>query len=353
MTTYPPAPSLKGRGEGEEAASPTKPDETSLPHSIVRAVEAIRSAKSIVTACHVNPDGDALGSMLGLGLALTAVGKSLTMLSADGVPDIYRFLPGVEAIQKTTDTVAFDLAIVLDSGDLPRVGASVLPAIRLAPFLIDIDHHTTGAFGDVQVLDIVSASTSEIVYELLIALKLPITPEIATCLFTGIITDTGSFRFQNVTPVTLRIAAKLVEHGAPPATVSENVFENRSLAATQILGAALASLGHSADGRIVWVTVTHEDFVRFEATDEDTEGIVNFARYVRGAHVGVLFREMQDGSARISLRSRDTVNVSAIAQEFGGGGHRMAAGCTLPPPLAEAQRRLIEAVVRAVGLTAQ
>jgi bifunctional oligoribonuclease and PAP phosphatase NrnA len=357
MTTRPAASSVMGSGDEVEVAPLLQPlshgkqeqdghDSSPLAQSILLAVDAIRAANTIVTACHVNPDGDALGSMLGLALGLAVMGKSLTILSADGVPDIYRFLPGVDAVRTSTNIPGFDLAIVLDSGDLSRVGATVVPAIRRARRLIDIDHHTTGAFGDIQVLAATSASTAEIVYELLIALDLEITADIATCLFTGIITDTGSFRFHNVTPGTFRIAAHLIEDGAPPATISENVFDNRSLAATQILGAALSSLGHSADGRIVWATITNDDFVRFHATDEDTEGVVNFARYVRGAHVGVLFREMPDGSARISLRSRESVNVGVIAQEFGGGGHRMAAGCTMPAPLAEAQRKIIDAVER-------
>jgi phosphoesterase RecJ-like protein len=180
-------------------------------------------------------------------------------------------------------------------------------------------------------------------------MQLPITPEIATCLFTGVITDTGSFRFQNVTPPTFRIAADLIEHGAPPAHVSENVFDNRSLAATQLLGAALADLRYTPDEKVIWAVVKNEDFVRFGATDQDTEGIVNFVRGVRGADVGILFRELPDGSVRTSLRSREHVNVAVIAQQFGGGGHRMASGCTLPPPLATSEKALVDAVVKALA----
>ncbi len=323
--------------------------------TIPQAVEAIREAQDIVLACHVNPDGDALGSMLGLALSLLPLGKRLTILSQDGVPDIYKFLPGTHLVQTTTDTPRFDLALVLDSGDLSRVGSRVQPLIARAGRVVDIDHHAVaGAFGDIRVLDPRAASTSEIVYALLQAMNLPVSPEVATCLFTGVITDTGSFRFQNVTPNTFRVAADLLEAGAPPAHVSENVFENRTFAATQLLGHALSSLGQTPDGRIVWAHITAQDFALLGATDEDTEGVVNYVRGVRGADVGILFREMaappgETPKIRISLRSRETVNVALIAQSFGGGGHRMAAGCTLALPLPETERAVVEAVRAALS----
>ncbi|BDI32258.1 phosphoesterase RecJ-like protein [Capsulimonas corticalis] len=310
------------------------------------AAEAIRQANTLVFACHVNPDGDALGSMIGLALALTPLQKKITLLSADGVPEMYKFLPGAELVQRGSDEAEFDLAIVLDSGDLSRVGASVLPVVERARKTIDIDHHVTAnSFGDIRVLNSKAASTSEIVYALVLAMGLPIDKAIATCLFTGVITDTGSFRFQNVTPNTFHVAASLLEHGAPPAYISENVFENRSFAATKMLGATLSTLTSTANGRVIWAHASLEDFVALGATDEDTEGIVNYVRGVRDAEVGVFFREMPGGSVRISLRSRDTVNVAEIAAQFGGGGHKMAAGCSVARPLAEAEKLVIDAIL--------
>ncbi|MDQ2799194.1 MAG: bifunctional oligoribonuclease/PAP phosphatase NrnA, partial [Armatimonadota bacterium] len=203
----------------------------------------------------------------------------------------------------------------------------------------------TGApFGDIQVVETRAASTAEIVFALLNALELPITPEVATCLFTGILTDTGSFRFQNVTADTMTVAARLIDAGASPAFVSEHVFENRTFAATKLLGLALSSLSRTLDGRIAWAHVTREDFARLGATDEDSEGLVNPVRSVRGAEVGVSFREMPDGAVRVSLRSREGVDVGQIAQKFGGGGHRMAAGCTLNLPLAEAEAAVLDSL---------
>ena len=320
-----------------------------LTRPLAETVAAIGQSRSIVLACHVNPDGDALGSLLGLALALIPLGKNLVCLSQDGVPDILRFLPGAGMVVQTTDVSAFDLALVVDSGELARVGETVKPLIARAKRIVDIDHHVTaGAFGDIRVLDASAASTAEIVYALLQTLGTPITADIATCLFTGIITDTGSFRFQNVTPNTLRVAAKLLEAGAPPAHISEHVFDNRTFAATRLLGAALAALSQTPDGQIVWTQITAQDFRTIGATDQDTEGVVNYVRGVRGAEVGILFREMEAGPIRVSLRARESVNVAEIAARFGGGGHRMASGCTLDVPLGEAEEAVVKAVREAL-----
>jgi phosphoesterase RecJ-like protein len=314
------------------------------------AAAAIGESRSIVLACHVNPDGDALGSLLGLALALIPLGKNLVCLSQDGVPDILRFLPGAEMVVQTTDVLMFDLALVVDSGELARVGETVKPVVARARRIVDIDHHVTaGSFGDIRVLDAQAASTAEIVYALLQTLNVPITPDIATCLFTGVITDTGSFRFQNVTPNTLCVAAKLLEAGAPPAHISENVFENRTFAATLLLGQALSTLTQTPDGQIIWAHITAQDFRALGATDQDTEGIVNYVRGVRGAEVGILFREMETGKIRVSLRSRASVNVAEIAARFGGGGHRMASGCTFDGPLADAEQAVVSAVQTALA----
>lgn len=320
-----------------------------LSNTLPQAAEAIRKAQSIVMACHVSPDGDALGSLLGLALALAPLGKDLTLLSQDGVPTIYRFLPHCDLVQPTTERAHFDLALVLDCGDLARVGDRILPIIARAETVVDIDHHApVGAFGDIRVLDTQSASTCEIVYTLLQTMGLPLTPDLAACLFTGVTTDTGSFRYRNVSPQTLRVAARLVEAGARPADISEHVFENKTFAATRLLGHALSSLAQADNGRIVWAHITAHDFQALQATDEDTEGIVGPVRGVRGVDVGILFRETltPDGSPsiRISLRSRPGIDVAQVAQQFGGGGHALAAGCTLALPLADAERAVVDAV---------
>ena len=295
----------------------------------------------------VNPDGDALGSMLGLAHGLKTLGKEITVLSQDGVPDIYTFLPGCDTVQtRLPETISFPLAIVLDSGDISRIGPDVLKIVQRSTRIIDIDHHISGdGFGDVKLIDATAASTAEIVFEFLKFLKIEVTEQIAVCLFTGLITDTGSFRFQNTTGKTFRTGAELVDAGAKPSEIAEIVFDNRTLSATLILGRALTSLKSAADGRIIWVKLSLGDFAETGARDEDTEGIVNYARGVRGAQVGILFREVVPGKVRISLRSHEGLDVSKIAGEYGGGGHRMASGCTYEGTLEAAEQSVVQTII--------
>lgn len=298
----------------------------------------------VLLVCHINPDGDTLGSMLALGLGLEQIGKTVTLLSADGVPDLYAFLPGSERIVDRTDRRDFPVAVVLDAGDLSRIGAFV-EVVQAASCVIDIDHHVTaGAFGDVRLLDATAAATGEIVYDLLLALGVAITLPIAQNLLCALLTDTGSFRFMNVTPRTMQIGAEMIRLGASPNTIAEHVFENKPFAAQKLLGRALNSLRISPDGRIVWAHVTQVDFADFGATDTATEGVVNAVRAVQGAEVALFLREMPSGRLRVSLRSRDPFDVSLVARHFGGGGHRLASGCTLDGPLEDAEARLVAEV---------
>jgi phosphoesterase RecJ-like protein len=317
-----------------------------------KAVEVICVARRIVLAGHVNPDGDTLGCILALAHALRAIGKDVTILSADGVPDIYGWMPGTEWIQTETDRRDFDLAIVCDAGTLDRLGKSVRPAVEAAPHLVDIDHHVTeGSFGDIRILDAGAAATAELVWQLIRTLSNALSQDladrpIAECLMTGLITDTGSFRFLNVTPQTFELAARLQRLGALPAPIAELVFENRSLASLKLLGRALDSLQTTPDGRVAWAHVTTQDFIELMATDAETEGIVNHVRAVRGALVGILFREIPGRKVRISLRGRDGADVNKIANIFGGGGHKLAAGCSVELPLAEVEQQVIAETLR-------
>ena len=322
--------------------------QSALPH----AADAIRDAKSFVLACHVNPDGDALGSLLGMYQGLISLGKSdIAPMCQDAIPESLKFLPNSGTVGNRSSIDSFDLAIIVDSGDIERVGPDVLDVVRRARRTINIDHHVAAMpFGDIRLVDSAAASTAEIVYQLLLELNVSITEGIATCLFTGIITDTGSFRFQNVTPNTFRIAANLLESGAPPAVISEQVFENRTFASTSILGRCLSTLTQYSDGRVTVAKISLTDFLETGAVDADSEGIVNYVRGVRGAHVGILLREIAGHQIRASLRSRDTIDVSKIAQVFGGGGHRMASGCTINGTLDHAESEILDQVRKQLDL---
>jgi phosphoesterase RecJ-like protein len=316
------------------------------------AATAIDAAQKIVLAGHVNPDGDTLGCVLALAHVMRTAGKDVTAISTDGVPDIYRWMPGTDQIVRGTERRDFDLAIVCDAGALDRIGRSVLPAIESAPKLIDIDHHVAdGVFGDIRILDVTAAATAEIVWLLIVALgkmwgRNIADTAVAECLMTGLITDTGSFRFLNVTPRTFQLAARLQQLGALPAPITELVFENKSYASVKLLGRAIDSIQRTEDGRVAWAHVRAQDFADLQATDADTEGIVNHVRAVNGVQVGILFREVPGMKVRISLRARDGADVNRIANAFGGGGHKLAAGCSVEPPLEDVERAVVAETVR-------
>ena len=320
--------------------------------AVQEAVIAISQAQKIVVTSHVNPDGDAIGSILAVTHILDVLGKDVTPLMQDGVPDIYRWLPGTERVVTQTERRDFDLAIVCDAGAIERVGKSVRAIVEATPLVMDIDHHVAdGPFGAIRILDARASATAELIWLLLEGLQSHTgqtleTKAVADCLLTGIITDTGSYRYPNATPGTFELSAHLQRLGAQPAAISELVFENRSYASLKLLGRALASLQTTPDGRIAWARVTAQDFADTNGEDADTEGIVSHVRAVKGAQIGILFREAPGKKVRISLRAREGANVNKLANVFGGGGHKLAAGCSLDPPLADAEQQVIAEAVR-------
>jgi bifunctional oligoribonuclease and PAP phosphatase NrnA len=328
------------------------------------AAKAIRQARKILIACHVRPDGDALGSLCGLGLACEALGKSVTIVSPDGVPPLYQFIPGSERV-RTGASGAFDLGIGVDADGSDRLGSAEALVLG-APVVIDLDHHVgPEPFGDIRLVDPTAAATGELVYELLAELGAPIDGSIAEALMVAIVTDTGAFRYASVTPRTLEIAADLTARGAHPAPIVERVYGRRSFAATLLLGEALARVRRAAGGRLAWTALDCEAFRRAGARAEETEGIVNEIRAIEGVTVAMFLREepppATDGAGasadrgdggplpvRVSLRSGDGVDVAALAERFGGGGHHAAAGCTLPGPLSSAVEALVAAATEAL-----
>lgn len=310
-----------------------------------QAAEAIYGANRIVLASHVNPDGDTLGSMLALTHACRSMNKIAIPLSQHGVPEIYRWMPGTEWIQTGTDERDFDLGIICDTGCTKRVGDGVASIIDSARTTMKIDHHLAeGDFGDIRVVNSHVAATGELIYSLLKTMRVPFNKAIAENLLCALITDTGSFRFMNVTSHTFRISASLMKFGACPAAISELVFESRSFASIKLLGRALDALSVSENGLVAWSFLRANDFLELDASDEETEGIVNHIRAVRGAQVGVLFREVPGKKIRVSIRSREGFDVNLVAQDFDGGGHRQAAGCSMDPPLDDAVKRLLKRI---------
>jgi len=312
---------------------------------IQQAASQIRKANSLLLACHVRPDGDALGSLIGLALGLERLGKSVQAVSQDGVPEMYRFLPGWERVL-TEPTGPCDVAIGLDADGSDRLGRSEA-AVLAAPVVIDLDHHTgPDPFGSIQVVDPSVASTGELVFELIVELGVALDADIATCLLAAILTDTGSFRFSNVTADTFRKAGALVEAGAHPAPIHAAIYGSRPLSASCLLGRFLSTLGSADNGRIVWGALAQKDFLATGATTNETEGFVDQVRMVTGNDIALFFREEPTGEIRVSLRSSGTANVARVADEFGGGGHIPAAGCTLMEPLPVAVEQVVAAARR-------
>jgi len=296
---------------------------------------------------HVYPDADVLGTLLALGQALEARGWSVVYGGPHPAPGALGFLPGVERYRVLRALEGrFDAAVLTDCPNPDRTEGLIAEARRACAVVVNIDHHPDNRrYGDANWIDPSAAATGEMVYRLLEALGAAITPGIATDLFTAIHTDTGSFRYSNVTPETFRIAATLTAAGADPSAVSSALYERRGRDALRWLGEALARVEVSEDGRVAWLALpagaVPETFV-------ESEELVNYPRSIGTVRVACLLRERHEG-VKVSLRAKGDVDVNRIAARFGGGGHPNAAGCTLAGPLDAARDRVLTAVREALG----
>ena len=297
----------------------------------------------LVLCPHVSPDGDALGSTLALKMALEKAGKKVTVMVDDDVPKAFGFLPQIDCFVKPAggEVVETDLLVVLDASSLDRIG-KVAQAVK-AKAIANIDHHISNTqFADYLYLNTEAAATAEILCNLVE--KLGITPDkdLATCLYTGIYTDCGSFRYANTTPGTMRAAAKLLEYGARPNEISDALGTN-TRANIEMLGKVLQTLAFYNDGKISTLEINSDLYDK----DVNTDNFISFARYIEGVDVAVLFKAVEPAVTRVSMRSQDT-DVAAIALSFGGGGHVRAAGCTVELPLEQAKAKVLEAIGKAL-----
>lgn len=301
-------------------------------------LDAIHAADSILVSSHARPDGDAIGSMLACGMLLEQLGKHVKMVLSDGVPMLYRWLPCVEHIEHTDHVSGhYDLTILLECDGLERSRLGGLEGRTI----VNIDHHASGRpFAAMNWIDPQASAVAELVFDLAVAAGVGVTPDMATCLYTAVLTDTGSFCYEGTDAHTFKLATELVNLGARPSQISQEVYFSNPLSKMVLLGAALSTLHR--EGRIAWLWVTHEDMLRSEAAEEDCEGIVNYAIAIAGVEVAVLLRELPDHRVRLSMRSKGKVNVAQVAEGFGGGGHANASGCTLPGPLADATHSIVE-----------
>jgi bifunctional oligoribonuclease and PAP phosphatase NrnA len=330
-------------GLREEASG--MPSVAAAADSIAAILKVLREGERFLVCSHAQPDGDSIGSMLAMGMVLGQMGKRVDLVTADRIPAHYRRLPGVDAIFTTQDVHGvYDAAVLLECDSLQRTKLKGLEGL----YQVNIDHHLSGQdFAHLNWIDRDAVSVGEMVYRLARAAGATLTPELATCFYVTVLTDTGGFCYGAVNASTFALAQELVLAGADPVAIAQDVYFSAPASKLLVLGAALGRLKH--EGRLAWLWVTNEDMVHSGATEEDSDGIVNFGLGVESVEAAVFLRELPEGRIRLSLRSKSEVNVAAIAERLGGGGHENAAGCTLDGPL---ERALDEILLHLRGAVA-
>ncbi|MEY2560860.1 MAG: bifunctional oligoribonuclease and phosphatase NrnA [Verrucomicrobiota bacterium] len=306
----------------------------------------LRAHQQFAVLSHVRPDGDALGSQLGLALSLSKLGKKVVVRNEDGLLEKYSFLPGGEFLQTPWgEPQDFDVAIALDTATQNRLGTSA-ELVRSAKTWINIDHHPSNpGYGDLVYIDSTAPATGQILFELIKSQGLPMDVAIAENLFVAISTDTGSFQYPNTTARTFEIGAELVRCGVDVGRVSQLLYENYPRRRTELLRELLGTMRFEAGGKIASFSLSLKVAADLKVKPEDNEGLIDHLRAIQGVMVAVFFEELIDGKVRVSMRSkRDEVDVSAICQKFGGGGHKLAAGTRVRGTLAEVEQKILEAI---------
>lgn len=306
----------------------------------------LRAQQRFAILSHVRPDGDALGSQLALALSLEQLGKDVAVWNEDGLLEKYSFLPGGERLARPPrEPQDFDVAIALDTATQSRLGTAA-ESVRSAKTWINIDHHPSNpGYGDLVYIDPASPATGEILFELIRSEGLPMNCAIAENLFVAISTDTGSFQYPNTTARTFEIGAELLRSGVAVGRVSQLLFENYPRRRTELLRELLGTMRFEAAGQIASFSLTLKVAADLAVMPEDNEGLIDHLRAIRGVIVAVFFEELADGKVRVSMRSKnEKVDVSAICQKFGGGGHKLAAGTRVRGTLPEVEQKILEAI---------
>ncbi|MFQ5736556.1 MAG: bifunctional oligoribonuclease/PAP phosphatase NrnA [Thermodesulfobacteriota bacterium] len=316
-----------------------------------KAIEVIKKGGRFLVVSHVSPEGDAIGSLLGVALALRSLGKDVVAYLEDPVPELFMFLPGAETVVHSLDGAGpFDATFAVDCGQKERLGKGFVELAEPGT-IVNIDHHATNdSFGDVNVIEPNASAAGELVYDLVKAAGIPVSKDIAVNLYVAIHTDTGSFRYSSSTAESFTKAGELVRCGAEPWDISRRVYENNPLRKYKLLGMVLSTIevvniGPSDDGvKIASLLVTRKMFNEAGANKDDADGFVNYARGIKGVDVGVLIREAGANEYKVSMRSKGSIDVSQVAMSFGGGGHRNAAGFNVRGKLEEIRARVLAAL---------
>lgn len=315
-----------------------------------RIIQQLKNSKRILLATHIHPDGDAIGSLLSMGLALEEIKKKVQLYNKSVLPAVYNFLPSIHRIKNNPGKLEeYDTAVILDCSDLQRVGDAA-EAISRIPVIINIDHHVTNSrFGKYQLIDPKAASTTVLIYRLITAMGIPITTAMAYAIYTGIMADTGSFRFSNTNSEAFQVCHEMVDHGADAHKVAHHVYETISLKRVKLLNMLFDTIEISENGKLSIMTLTQNMLHATGTSIIDVDGLINYARRIENVRVAALLcertssrllRPRNGSSFHVSLRSDGSVDVANLAAVFGGGGHRNAAGFDVQGPLPEVKKHL-------------
>jgi phosphoesterase RecJ-like protein len=308
--------------------------------TIQNIVEEIRNNHSFLLTTHEGPDGDAVGSSLALASILRKIGKDVVVHFRDPLPDLYVFLPGSDSVSARIPDRDFDVAFVLDIGELRRAGDEFCRFGRIGT-IINLDHHLAcECFGDHNLVDHTAAATGVLVYRIASAMGYRFDHETALCLYVSIITDTGSFRYSNANREAFNIAGEMIELGVNAWDVAEQLYENQPRKRLELLARCLPTLEIIKDGLAASVTVTLDMYAATGANAELTDGFVNYPRSIKGVEVAIFFRQIEDGRVKVGFRSKGKVNVALFSSAMGGGGHHNAAGCTVDGTVDEVKTRV-------------
>ena len=321
----------------------------SYPEVVGRIIEEIRSYETFCIVGHVRPDGDCVGSQLGLAIALKNAGKKVTVWNEDPMPDKLKFLDPDKMFERPKRGEEFDCVIATDCASYERLGKAGAFSDKRKRIL-NIDHHLSNTrYGDVNWISAREASTGELIFKLLKAGSWPITPQIADCLFTAVSTDTGSFQYASTKPLTYHTAAELVKRGANIAKICDEVYQSHPLSRVRLLKHLYNKFRLTHNDQIAYLWLKKKDFSRAGAETEESEGLIDHLRDMKPVEIACIFEELEPELTRISLRSKNSlVNVNEIAAQFGGGGHKAAAGARIPGKPLSIQRRVIAAIKRAL-----
>src|SRR5216683_5570669 len=320
------------------------------PKIIDRIIEGIRRSRTVAIAGHIRPDGDCVGSELGLALALQNESKRVACWNEDPIPQKYEFLDPDKLFQKPRRGLTFDCVIATDAASFQRLG-TVAPCITRRKLFINIDHHESNTrYADLNWVSAREPSTGELIFRLLKIAKWPITKPIADCLFTAVSTDTGSFQYPTTRPGTYHVAGELVGRGANLAKICDEVYQSYPLSRARLLRHIYSHFRLTHENQIAYFWLKKADFARTGAETSDSEGLIDHIRAIEPVVVACVFEEIEPELTRISLRSKNQkVNVNDIAAQFGGGGHPAAAGARIPGSPLSVQRRVISAIKKALN----